>query len=226
MRRKLSCACSCLLLLCGCFTSYRSSGRYGDGSAYEGVGDVELYRKFHIRSWNEMRKIGPDFTFEVSNSNVLDIANAIAPDMFNVQADARDVQVDIVTRHASKDEESGLLWQILSLCTVCILPSHYEGKWNCDVEIMAAGQKLTGECRFSWSDRRSILPYGLIPYSNKDGYQENSCKSDFMGEAYRMYSSDAVRKACIKCVAQQLKRHALHLLTTPDVEFEESDRNE
>lgn len=83
-----------LSLFGGCCAS-RISGRYGEGVGYESVDGIKLYRKFHIRSWKEINKDG---TYEFASSNVLDSINAIAPDVFNVQSDAHDVQVDLITK--------------------------------------------------------------------------------------------------------------------------------
>lgn len=203
---------SSILLLCGCF-AYRISGRYGDGVAYESIDGVKTYRKFHIRSWKEVDRNGEQ---SFAASNVLDIINAIVPDMFNVQAVAGDIPVDIIT-HIGQTEQYGILSGILSLCTLFVIPDCSETAWPCNVEVLVEGceQKLSVSCGFSYSISGSILPWGLIPYSNKDGYQENLCTVWDSPDQIAL-----IRKAYIKGVAQQLKKHALERLTTPEIKFE------
>lgn len=194
---------------CGCASS-RSSGRYGDGTVYSGIGEVKTLRRFCIRKLD----INEEYKALITPAKI----QSVVPELIRARGRDDDIPIDIVVR-VGESEISGQ-WSILFACLYSIIPSWTTTEFNATVEVYFGDdvQAISKtECRFEQNFKMSILsPLGWIPYSEKEGFQENETKLGLL----QAISPDVFSATVSKCVALQLKKYVEEKLTIPDVIFE------
>lgn len=198
-----------LLFMCGCASS-RSSGRYGDGAVYKGIDGIKTFRKFFIRKF----EVNEEYKALVSPGKV----QSIIPELVRARERNGDIPIDVVIR-VGKSEVSGD-WSIVFACLYSIIPSWTTTEFSAVVEVYfkddvrAFSRK---ECRFEQNFKLSICsPLGWVPYSAKEGFQENEMKMGLL----QAVSPEVFSKTVSKCIAMQLKQYAEEKLAVPDVDFE------
>lgn len=194
---------------CGCASS-RSSGRYGDGTIYSGIGEVKTLRRFCIRKLD----INEEYKALITPAKI----QSVVPELIRARGRDDDIPIDIVVR-VGESEISGQ-WSILFACLYSIIPSWTTTEFNATVEVYFGddAQAISKtECRFEQNFKMSICsPLGWIPYSEKEGFQENETKLGLL----QAISPDVFSATVSKCVALQLKKYVEEKLTIPDVIFE------
>ena len=196
-------------MICGCASS-RSSGRYVDGTVYDGIGDVKTLRRFCIRKLD----INEEYKALITSAKI----QSIVPELIRARGRDEDIPIDIVVR-VGEPEISGQ-WSILFACLYSIIPSWTTTEFDATVEVYF-GDDATAisrkECSFEQSFKMSICsPLGWIPYSEKEGFQENETRMGLL----QAVSPEVFSVTVSKCVALQLKKYVEEKLTIPDVVFE------
>lgn len=196
-------------IISGCASS-RSSGRYGDGTVYSGIGEVKTLRRFCIRKLD----INEEYKALITPAKI----QSVVPELIRARGRDDDIPIDIVVR-VGESEISGQ-WSILFACLYSIIPSWTTTEFNATVEVYFGddAQAISKtECRFEQNFKMSICsPLGWIPYSEKEGFQENETKLGLL----QAISPDVFSATVSKCVALQLKKYVEEKLTIPDVIFE------
>ena len=199
---------SCLII-CGCASS-RSAGRYGDGTVYDGIGDVKTLRRFCIRKLD----IDEEYKALITSAKI----QSIVPELIRARGRDDDIPVDIVVRVG--DSEISGQWSMLFACLCGIVPSWTTTEFGAVVEVYFGDDAKAlsrTECCFEQNFKMSIFsPLGCIPYPPKDGFQENEMKSGL----FQAISPEVFSLTISKCVALQLKKYVEEKLTIPDVVFE------
>ena len=196
-------------IICGCSSS-RSAGRYGDGTVYDGIGDVKTLRRFCIRKLD----INEEYKALITSAKI----ESIVPELIRARGRDDDIPIDIVVR-VGNSEISGQ-WSTLFACLYGIIPSWKTTEFGAVVEVYFGDEAKAlsrTECCFEQNFKTSVFsPLGWIPYSKKDGFQENEMKSGL----FQAISPEVFSLTISKCVALQLKKYVEEKLTIPDVVFE------
>jgi hypothetical protein len=177
---------------------------------YAGIGGVKTLRRFCIRKLN----INEEYKALITSAKI----QSIVPELIRARGRDEDIPIDIVVR-VGEPEISGQ-WSILFACLYSIIPSWTTTEFNATVEVYFGddAQAISRtECRFEQNFKMSILsPLGWIPYSEKEGFQENETKIGLL----QVISPEVFSATVSKCVALQLKKYVEEKLTIPDVIFE------
>ena len=201
--------CLIAVFTTACSTS-RSAGRYGDGSVYDGIGDVKTLRRFYIRNFD----IDEGYKALVSPAKI----QPVIPDLVRARGRKTDVPIDVSIRFSSPEQSGD--WSFCFAFLGSIIPSWMTIEYTATVEVSFGdddGTVTRQECRFERNFKTSVFsPLGWIPYSPKEGFQENETSMGVMQDL----SSDVVATTVSKCIAMQLKGYVVEKLTIPDVEFD------
>lgn len=210
-------------LMCGCVSS-RLAYRYGDGLSYDGVDGIDVRQRFHIRSISfkdETQKQSYFAKFQEPLPDVHAVAGVV-PELFSQGERTGDLPLDVTVRLGEIKGSSDFWNMMAALFSLFIVPIEISHERTSFIEIWSGGEKIVPDAtftRFDDSHTSVILPLGLIPYSPKEGCQENV----FGESAFRGYGpeeTNAFVRIVARNIARQLKRHALERLKTPDVDFD------
>ena len=118
-----------------------------------------------------------------------------------------------------------VLCSCLSICTLYTVPIYTAWERDARLELTSLdGEKVTPDCNILRNDDSKcsfILPFGAFEFAPKKGFQENAfAEHNYAFSCYGQEGTNAFVSTVAKCVAQQLKKHALDRITTPDVDFE------
>lgn len=210
MRSFLNCLCAVAALAtaaisCGC-TSIRYSGRYGDGTPYDGIGDANTLRRFYIRTFD----VPDGYRAKVSTAKIQEII----PELLSRNARPGDVPVDVSVRPGEVEWSGG--WTMVFLG---ILPVMYTADQDVMVDVSVAGMKgpaVTTICHFTYDRKMTVFsPLAAIPYSEKDGCQENQMEKKVVLDVSELFSRTIARS-----IAFHLRQSALERLTLPEIDFD------
>ena len=142
---------------------------------------------------------------------------ASMPELLNRRAGPGDVPIDLSIR-VGASERSGE-WSYVFAGFGGIIPVWMSSEERAKVE-MSVGDGASPlpviECVFVLDNKMSVFsPLALIPYSDKDGFQENDIKKGFSPPDMGGVFSRTVAKG----MAIQLKKYAIERLSVPDIDF-------
>ena len=201
--------CLIAVFTTACSTS-RSAGRYGDGSVYDGIGDVKTLRRFYIRNFD----IDEGCKALISPAKI----QSIIPELVRARRREGDIPIDVVVRFGAPEQSGD--WSFCFAFLGSIVPSWVTVESTVCVEVSFGddnGTVTRQDCQFEQNFKVSVFsPLGWIPYSPKEGFQENETSMGMMQDL----SSDIVAATVSKCIAMQLKGYVVEKLTIPDVEFD------
>ena len=217
-------AFAAIAFTCGC-ESGRLAYRYGDGEPYGGLDGVDVRQRFCIRSISFEGETPAQSYFAKFQEPLPDVhaVAAVEPKLFSSGDRMVEIPIDVTVRFGEIKSGSGFWNSTLAFFTAFIVPIEIFCERTSFIEIRSAdGERIAPDASFTrFDDNRTslILPFGLIPYSPKEGCQENVFGENAI-RGYGQEGTNAFVRTLSHCIAQQLKKHALERITMPEVNFD------